>query len=73
MPDRIEPTVDRKVAFRPAGIEVHDRVIAEHSAGHVDHVVDIPARPGAVPPPLPTGHVPRESLAARLRALIEEG
>lgn len=68
------PAIDAKVAFRPAGFEVHDRVVAEHPAGHVEATAaGVPSRPGAVPPPEPTRPAPRESIAARLRAQIDEG
>ncbi len=69
-----EPAIDRKVPFRPAGFEIHDRVLAEHPAGFVEHLAsDVPSRPGAVLPPAPTRPAPRESIAARLRARMDEG
>ena len=69
-----EPTIDRKVPFRPAGFEIHDRVLADHPAGFSEHLVtDVPSRPGAVLPPAPTRHAPRESIAERLHAQMDEG
>jgi len=58
------------VAFRPPALAEHDRTIADHPHGHSEDIARA-ARPGAVPPPEPTGPVSRESLLAQARAALE--
>jgi hypothetical protein len=66
--------LDQPVAFRPDSLRIHDDVLADHRAGHLDETAaGVAARPGAVPPPAPTRSAPREALAARLRAGFGNG
>ena len=71
---RPDPELARTVAYRPPEFPIEDRVLAEHATGFVEQTADdVAGQPGAVPPPAPTRPVPRESLAARLRARFEKG
>lgn len=59
------------VAFRPPALAERDRVIADHPRGYSEEIAR-DARPGAVPPPEPTGPVSQDSLLAQARAEFEK-
>ena len=69
-----EPEIAPTVSFRPANLDLRDRAIGEHKAGHVEH--KIPTARGKAPallPPLPKGAAPKTSLSSRLQALLKKG
>ena len=70
-----DPEIAPTVSFRPASLELHDKVIADHKHGYLEHAT--PAERGALPamlPPKPHGPpAPQTSLASRLRARLQKG
>jgi len=69
-----DPEIAPTVSFRPAGLQLNDKVIGDHKSGYVEQAV--PAERGKLPsllPPKPQGPAPRTSLASRLRTALEKG
>ena len=74
MPDSSElQQLAQTTAFRHPGVPITDNVIGERQAGFAEEIAADEARPGAVPPPVPTRPAPRQPLSVRLRELAEGG
>jgi len=68
-----DPEIAPTVTFRPAGIKVDDKVIADYKSGHLDQA--IPKSRGKAPallPPAPRTPAPTTSLSSRLRDTLEK-
>jgi hypothetical protein len=69
-----DPEIAPTVSFRPAGVELNDKVIGDHKSGYLEQAT--PAKRGKLPnmlPPKPQGPAPKTSLSSRLRAALDKG
>ncbi|GAA2599318.1 hypothetical protein Stube_36660 [Streptomyces tubercidicus] len=68
-----DPKLDEPVSFRPAGLPIGDREVAQIPPGYDGRTAaEDAAQPGVVTPPTPTEPAPTEALVTRLRRLLEE-
>lgn len=72
--DASKPEIERTVAFRPAGVPIHDAVVAEERSGLV-HAKAPTAKPvaNAIAPPLSEKPIPTSSIAERLQERVKKG
>jgi hypothetical protein len=72
--DASKPAIEHTVAFRPAGVPIHDAVVAEERSGLV-HAKAPTAKPvdNAIAPPLSEKPIPTSSIAERLRERVKKG